>query len=82
MLIRSPDDKQNKDRRLAVQKLPAVAVDLTPADCQVAHHRAHLLAPVPVRQWVLIWAMRLPMPLRLLVAEHPKLVTADRWSLT
>ena len=30
---------------------------------------------VPVRLWVLIWVMRLPFPLRLLLAAQPKLVT-------
>ena len=30
---------------------------------------------MPVRQWVLIWVMRLPIPLRLLLAAQPKLVT-------
>ena len=35
----------------------------------------HVIPHVPVRQWVLIWVMRLPMPLRLLLAAQPKLVT-------
>ena len=35
----------------------------------------HLIPHVPVRQWVLIWVMRLPIPLRLLLAAQPKLVT-------
>ena len=30
---------------------------------------------LPVRQWVLIWVMRLPILLRLLLAAQPKLVT-------
>ena len=35
----------------------------------------HVIPHVPVRQWVLIWVMRLPIPLRLLLAAQPKLVT-------
>ena len=33
------------------------------------------MSSTPVRQWVLIWVMRLPIPLRLLLAAQPKLVT-------
>ena len=35
----------------------------------------HVIPHVPVRQWVLIWVMRPPIPLRLLLAAQPKLVT-------
>ena len=35
----------------------------------------HVIPHVPVRQWVLIWVMRLPNPLRLLLAAQSKLVT-------
>ena len=35
----------------------------------------HVIPHVPVRPWVLIWVMRLPIPLRLLLAAQPKLVT-------
>ena len=42
---------------------------------QTAAHLVDLVIPhVPVRQWVLIWVMRLPIPLRLLLAAQPKLV--------
>ena len=34
-----------------------------------------MIPHVPVRQWVLIGVMRLPIPLRLLPAAQPKLVT-------
>ena len=35
---------------------------------------------LPVRQWVLIWVMRLPILLRLLLAAQPKRVTpVRRW---
>ena len=40
-----------------------------------AHLVDHVIPHVPVRQWVLIWVMRLPIPLRLLLAAQPKLVT-------
>ena len=40
-----------------------------------AHLVDHVIPHVPVRQWVLILAMRLPIPLRLLLAAQPKLVT-------
>ena len=40
-----------------------------------AHLVDHVIPHVPVRQWVLIWGMRLPIPLRLLPAAQPKLVT-------
>ena len=40
-----------------------------------AHLVDHVIPHVPVRQWVLIWVMRLPIPLRLLPAAQPKLVT-------
>ena len=39
-----------------------------------AHLVDHVIPHVPVRQWVLIWVMRLPIPLRLLLAAQPKLV--------
>ena len=43
---------------------------------QMAAHRAdHVIAHVPVRQWLLIGVMRLPIPLRLLLAAQPKRVT-------
>ena len=43
---------------------------------QTAAHRVdHAIPHVPVLQWVLIWVMRLPIPLRLLLAAQPKLVT-------
>ena len=40
-----------------------------------AHLVDHVIPHVPVRQWVLIWVMSLPIPLRLLLAAQPKLVT-------
>ena len=40
-----------------------------------AHLVDHVIPHVPVRQWVLIWVMRLPIQLRLLLAAQPKLVT-------
>ena len=40
-----------------------------------AHLVDHVIPHVPVRQWVLIWVMRLPIPLRLLLVAQPKLVT-------
>ena len=40
-----------------------------------AHLVDHVIPHVPVRQWVLIWVIRLPIPLRLLLAAQPKLVT-------
>ena len=39
------------------------------------HLVGHVIPHVLVRQWVLIWVMRLPIPLRLLLAAQPKLVT-------
>ena len=43
---------------------------------QTATHLVdHVIPHVPVRQWVLIWVMRLPIPLRLLPAAQPQLVT-------
>ena len=45
----------------------------------MAQTAAHLVDPVipqvPVRHWVLIGVMRLPIPLRLLLAAQPKLLT-------
>ena len=40
-----------------------------------AHLVDHVIPHVPVRQWVLIGVMRLPIPLSLLLAAQPKLVT-------
>ena len=40
-----------------------------------AHLVDHVTLQVPVRQWMLIWVMRLPILLRLLLAAQPKLVT-------
>ena len=40
-----------------------------------AHLVDHVIPHVPVRQWVLIWVMWLPIPLRLLLAAQPKRVT-------
>ena len=40
-----------------------------------AHLVDHVIPHVPVRQWVLIWVMRLPIPLRLLLTAQPELVT-------
>ena len=40
-----------------------------------AHLVDHVIPHVPVRQRVLIWVMRLPIPLRLRLAAQPKLVT-------
>ena len=40
-----------------------------------AHLVDHVIPHVPVRQWVLLWVMRLPNPLRLLLAAQPKRVT-------
>jgi len=35
----------------------------------------HVIAHVPVREWVRVRVIRLPIPLRLLLAAQPKLVT-------
>ena len=40
-----------------------------------AHLVDHVLPHVPVRRWVLIRVMRLPIPLHLLLAAQPRLVT-------
>ena len=40
-----------------------------------AHLVDHVIPHVPVRQWVLVCQSRLPIPLRLLLAAQPKLVT-------
>ena len=40
-----------------------------------AHLVNHIIPHVPVRRWVLIGVMRLPIPLRLLLAARPLLVT-------
>jgi len=40
-----------------------------------AHLGEHVIARVPVRQWVRVSQVRLPIPLRLLLAAQPKLVT-------
>ena len=40
-----------------------------------AHLVDHVIARVPVRQWVRVCKVRLPIPLRLLLAAQPKLVT-------
>ena len=40
-----------------------------------AHLVDHVLPHVPVRRWVLIGVMSLPIPLRLLLAAQPRLVT-------
>ena len=40
-----------------------------------AHLVDHVIPHVPVRQWVRVWQLRLPIPLRLLLAAQPKLVT-------
>ena len=40
-----------------------------------AHLVDHVIAPVPVRQWVRVCQTRLPIPLRLLLAAQPLLVT-------
>ena len=43
---------------------------------QTAAHRVdHVIAHVPVRQWVLIWVINLPIRLRLLLAAQPQLLT-------
>ncbi len=39
-----------------------------------AHLVDHVIPHVPIRQWVLIWVMRLLIPLRLLLTAQPKLV--------
>jgi hypothetical protein len=41
-----------------------------------AHLVDHVIPHVPVRQGVFVWVMRLPIPLRLLLAAQPELVTA------
>ncbi len=40
-----------------------------------AHLVDHVIAHVPVRQWVRVRQVRLPIPLRLLPAAQPKLAT-------
>jgi len=40
-----------------------------------AHLLDHVIPRVPVRQWVRVYQARLPIPLRLLLAAQPKLVT-------
>ena len=40
-----------------------------------AHLVDHVLPHVPVRQWVFTWIMKLLIPLRMLLAAQPKLVT-------
>ena len=40
-----------------------------------AHLVDHVIPHVPVRQWVRVCQTRLPIPLRLLLAAQPKLVT-------
>ena len=40
-----------------------------------AHLVDHVIPPVPVRQWVRVCQTRLPIPLRLLLAAQPLLVT-------
>ena len=40
-----------------------------------AHLLDHVIPHVPVRQWVRVCQVRLPIPLRLLLAAQPKLVT-------
>ena len=40
-----------------------------------AHLLDHVIPHVPVRHWVRVWQLRLPIPLRLLLAAQPKLVT-------
>ena len=40
-----------------------------------AHLVDHVISHVPVRQWVRVFQVRLPIPLRLLLAAQPKLVT-------
>jgi len=40
-----------------------------------AHLLDHVIPRVPVRQWVRVCQVRLPIPLRLLLAAQPKLVT-------
>ena len=40
-----------------------------------AHLVDHVIARVPVRQWVRVCKVRLPIPLRLLLAAQPKLLT-------
>ena len=40
-----------------------------------AHLLDHVIPRVPVRQWVRVRQVRLPVPLRLLLAAQPKLVT-------
>ena len=45
-----------------------------------AHLVDHVIPRVPVRQWVRVCQVRLPIPLRLLLAAQPKLVTRGcRW---
>ena len=40
-----------------------------------AHLVDHVISHVPVRQWVRVFQVWLPIPLRLLLAAQPKLVT-------
>ncbi len=40
-----------------------------------AHLVDHVIPLVPVRQWVRVWQARLPIPLRVLLAAQPELVT-------
>ena len=40
-----------------------------------AHLVDHVIPHVPVHQWVLVGVMRLPIPLRLLLAAQPNLLT-------
>ena len=42
-----------------------------------AHLVDHVLPHVPVRQWVRVCQVRLPIPLRLLLAAQPKLVPPE-----
>ena len=46
-----------------------------------AHLVAHAIPHVPVRQWVLIKVLRLPIPLCLLLAAQPQAGDADRTPL-
>jgi hypothetical protein len=41
-----------------------------------AHLVDHVIPHVPVRQWVRVCRLRLPIPLRVLLAAHPELVTS------
>ena len=58
------------DHALALPPGRSPATDSLP-DCLCPGSLLH----VPVRQWVLIWVMRLPIPQRLLLAAQPRLVT-------